>query len=588
MSSLPKALPGVCLLACLLCAGPASATTVIVPSDEELINGARAIVIAEVAAISAALDEPSSTPFTYVEMKVEEVLKGEISSRTLVLKEQGGEAGGRGSFVYGAPQFHTGERVLVYLDAWLDGSPRVYQMFLGKFSFARDATSGATIITRRGAETGVVIAGKPAEATDEMEEGAYLRMLRATLRASRERSAQFAAASDSRPSLLARPPEYQPMREAGKMRPQFATLNPAARWFEADSGQPVVCLINQDGAFYPQIENDIAAALDVWSTVPGAAVRLISGGMTSLCAPPEGRVLITFNNCGGQWSPTPGCVGVLAQTASGYVTVPAKSVNGKMFYRMNRAYVSFNPYASCYYTSRCNVQEVATHEIGHALGLAHSNGDAQAQPTAAQTDATMYQVAHFDRRGAALRSDDVAGIRFIYPATPSTNGVIITTGTPLASLALGSRCGQDVRATGGVGLYTWTLVADGGALPPGITLSADGELDGTPAAPGHYRFTLKVTDAANGTAVKAVSLDVTNGPRIIAVKYKTKKRMLTVKGERLDAAGWLLLDRAPIAPTSGSADSYVIKPLPLSPGQHEIRVINSQGLASDIFVLRIY
>src|SRR6185369_8400045 len=60
--------------------------------------------------------------------------------------------------------------------------------------------------------------------------------------------------------------------------------------------------------------------------------------------------------------------------------------------------------------------EVLTHELGHAIGLAHST-----DPTA-----TMYAYAHFDGRGASLTPDDVAGVTFIYPDT----GVPFVTPTP--------------------------------------------------------------------------------------------------------------------------------------------------------------
>jgi hypothetical protein len=51
--------------------------------------------------------------------------------------------------------------------------------------------------------------------------------------------------------------------------------------------------------------------------------------------------------------------------------------------------------------------EVATHELGHVLGLNHS----------ADGTATMAAFAHFDGRGASLKNDDLAGLAMIYPIT---------------------------------------------------------------------------------------------------------------------------------------------------------------------------
>src|SRR5262249_24421924 len=49
----------------------------------------------------------------------------------------------------------------------------------------------------------------------------------------------------------------------------------------------------------------------------------------------------------------------------------------------------------------------------HTIGIGHSSEDDNAAPEL--KDATMYYRAHFDDRGASLRADDLAAVRFIYP-----------------------------------------------------------------------------------------------------------------------------------------------------------------------------
>ena len=49
-------------------------------------------------------------------------------------------------------------------------------------------------------------------------------------------------------------------------------------------------------------------------------------------------------------------------------------------------------------------------------------------------------------------------------------------------------------ASGGSGTYAWT---ETGALPPGLTLSAAGQLSGTPVTAGSYPFTVTATDSSN-------------------------------------------------------------------------------------------
>ncbi|WP_322496861.1 putative Ig domain-containing protein [Chloroflexus sp.] len=66
-----------------------------------------------------------------------------------------------------------------------------------------------------------------------------------------------------------------------------------------------------------------------------------------------------------------------------------------------------------------------------------------------------------------------------------------------ASLAVGSNVQQQLNATGGNGNYTYQV---SGQLPPGITLSADGRLEGRATQVGTYSFTITVTDSNGQTA----------------------------------------------------------------------------------------
>ncbi|MGD0065515.1 MAG: putative Ig domain-containing protein [Streptosporangiaceae bacterium] len=63
--------------------------------------------------------------------------------------------------------------------------------------------------------------------------------------------------------------------------------------------------------------------------------------------------------------------------------------------------------------------------------------------------------------------------------------------------------------SGGTGPYTWSLSS--GALPAGISLSADGNLTGTPTATGTATFTVKVTDVNSQSATQVLSITVSAG-----------------------------------------------------------------------------
>src|SRR5258705_9268039 len=101
----------ICLLSC---AQTSLATTVIIPSDDQMIIEARAIVRGKVLAIESGLDEQQDGIYTYVTLRVQEGIKGQITERKIVLKQPGGQYGSRGSLVYGTPEFSVGENVLLY------------------------------------------------------------------------------------------------------------------------------------------------------------------------------------------------------------------------------------------------------------------------------------------------------------------------------------------------------------------------------------------------------------------------------------------------------------------------------------------
>ncbi|GMU07047.1 lamin tail domain-containing protein [Corallococcus caeni] len=77
----------------------------------------------------------------------------------------------------------------------------------------------------------------------------------------------------------------------------------------------------------------------------------------------------------------------------------------------------------------------------------------------------------------------------------------ITTGSPLPAVKEGSAYTFTFSATGGAPPLTWSQ--EGGATPPGLDVTEDGVLSGTPQGPGLYEFTLRVEDA-NGAHAEAV------------------------------------------------------------------------------------
>jgi hypothetical protein len=85
-----------------------------------------------------------------------------------------------------------------------------------------------------------------------------------------------------------------------------------------------------------------------------------------------------------------------------------------------------------------------------------------------------------------------------------TAALSITTAS-LPSGMVGVAYSQTLAGTGGTTPYTWSISA--GTLPAGLSLSA-GKISGTPTTAGTSSFTVKLTDAAGGSATHAYSVTI--------------------------------------------------------------------------------
>jgi hypothetical protein len=77
----------------------------------------------------------------------------------------------------------------------------------------------------------------------------------------------------------------------------------------------------------------------------------------------------------------------------------------------------------------------------------------------------------------------------------------------------GAPYSSPVSASGGTAPYSWSV---SGSLPPGLTLNAaTGAISGTPTAQGSFSFTVSVTDAAQASASRALSIQINAPLRIL-------------------------------------------------------------------------
>lgn len=96
---------------------------------------------------------------------------------------------------------------------------------------------------------------------------------------------------------------------------------------------------------------------------------------------------------------------------------------------------------------------------------------------------------------------------FIFEVADGTKLAISTFKLPAAQLNT-AYDSQTLTAIQGTGPYQWSVVQGWGSLPPGITVSNEGVVSGTPTAAGVYAFVVQVVDSQLRQDVQPLSIEV--------------------------------------------------------------------------------
>jgi hypothetical protein len=110
------------------------------------------------------------------------------------------------------------------------------------------------------------------------------------------------------------------------------------------------------------------------------------------------------------------------------------------------------------------------------------------------------------------RVTDAAGATATRTVTVTVNPVPAVPAATLPAWTVNRPYGNAIGYSGGTTPFTFAVAS--GDVPPGMTLTQGGSLEGVPATPGSYTFGARVTDAAGATATGSISVTINPEPSI--------------------------------------------------------------------------
>lgn len=503
-----------CIL--MLLAVSAGATTIILPTDEQLV--AKASVIVDGTVVSSTPVERDGRIVTETVVSVARAIRGEVSG-TITVREIGGELGDRITKIYGTPEFTEGERVLLFLDPHPAGGYRTIDLFVGKFR--EGTTTNGQRLWLRNADQEVNLLDQnlePIHATNVQRDAAAFEAFVYDRLAGRPGQKNYGVENPVLESDVA--------GDSGARRftSQFTLISEPTvyRWGRFDSGQTAQWYSSGSQTSYADGGvSELRTAMSAWTGYSSANINYSyvgsRGGSLGGLDSPNGINEVLFNDplneIAGSFtgSGTVGVGGFNGVSSATNWTAPFAADathNGGTFRAWNITEGNLtiqNGVTTGSGISSSRLAEIISHEFGHTLGFGHS----------ADSTALMYYMV--TGRGPSLRTDDQLAARWLYPNGSQPPPEPTVPAAPSSLVATVSGSNLDLRwndnADDETSQGVWLSVG-GGSFSRVATLGANIEstrLSGL--ASGSYRvYIIASNGAGNSSPSNTASATIADAP----------------------------------------------------------------------------